>query len=428
MLNANSTYQSPQNMTLDEWYNSNTKTLESKRQKQLEDAYVNQQLINKYLGNKLANDGLSNTGVAPLYYANNNANYRNEVANINSSYMDNQQNLSNQYYGYKKDEQDKADALAREETAKQEAELKEKQDTLFNIYKQKVDNSLNEDGYLDDSTIESLYTQFDKEGLGETNSGYLDQYINMYKGSEETIKNANYDKNYKELAYKFESEFDNDITQYDSYLNELNSALYSDKINTEQYYSLKSYLDDTVEADKNKQEQTRETYADAYFENYQAMADTEISKYGVLTEEQYNALLKKYDSSKIGDERYQILKDYLSQYLADEKELEELNAIQLESDLKRLNDSVDINSVVDPEYATVKSFGSFNNFSGDQNKYINKILEKAEYFDDGDIIDANYGIGTELYMYYKGKFYKVSSGKAKITEDNIDSFGPIRIG
>ena len=250
----------------------------------------------------------------------------------------------------------------------------------------------------------------------------------MYKGSEETIKTANYDKNYKELAYKFESEFDNDITQYDSYLNELNSALYSDKINTEQYYSLKSYLDDTVEADKNKQEQTRETYADAYFENYQAMADTEISKYGVLTEEQYNALLKKYDSSKIGDERYQILKDYLSQYLADEKELEELNSIQLETDLKRLNDSVDVNSVVDPKYATVKSFGSFNNFSGDQNKYINKILEKAEYFDDGDIIDANYGIGTELYMYYKGKFYKVSSGKAKITEDNIDSFGPIRIG
>lgn len=421
-MNANSTYQAPSNMTLDEWYNANNKQIEDNRKKQVEDAYVNQQLMNKYLQSNLSSAGLSRSGVASEYMNQSNINYRNQVASINKNAQDNQLALANQYYGYKKDEQDKADALAREEAAKQDAALKEKQDTLLGIYKQTVDNSLNEYDYLDDDTINSLYSQFNKNELGDTNSTYLDEYINMYRGSEEDIRNANYDRNYKDLASKFESEFDNDITQYDSYLNELNEALANGKINSQQYYALKSYLDDVVSVETEKNNEEREKYANAYYENYLGMADAEIGKYGVLTQEQYDSLLSKYSVEKIGQERYDLLEEYLKQYIADEKETEEVKTVQTQSDLKKMNSSVDVNSAIDVNNAGVKSFGSFNNLTGDQDKYVKYIIwaGKNNVFNDGDIIDVNYGIGENLYMYHKGKFYSVSKGSAKVTNDNIE--------
>ena len=179
-------------------------------------------------------------------------------------------------------------------------------------------------------------------------------------------------------------------------------------------------------ADKSNKEQAREKYANEYYENYLSMADAEIGKYGVLTEDQYNNLIEKYKVENIGEERMEILENYLKQFVATDEEKKELDSIKTKTALQNLNSTVDVNNVIDPQYANAKSFGSFvgSGIGKKQDTYINQIImgAKENVFNDGDIIDANYGMGKDLYMFYGGKFYKVSEGSATVTNDNISDF------
>lgn len=395
-MNANSTYQAPSNMTLDEWYNSNSKALESKRQKQVEDAYVNQQLMNKYLGDHLANSGLSNTGAASMYYANNNSNYRNEVASINSSAQDSQLDLANKYYGYKKQEQDEADAA-----------LKEKQNTLLNMYLQKVDNSLNGYGYLDDAIIENLYTQFDKEGLGEANSNYLDRYINMNRGSEEAILKKNQDEAYKNYAYMFNDGYSNNNSNYNSYMNSIQNALNNGEINKDQFYELKAYLDESQKA----------VEAKSYDKNAKAFNDEILQEYdgnGKLTPEDAEKLYTRLEEVRksIGEENYK--NAYYTIMGSTESSLE--SEIR---ELKRDFPEVDTSNYIYVDGATSSSFGDWigTGKGKKQDKLISDILDRAKKgkIMDGTVIDFNKGAGEGNYMYYNGKFYKTS---AKADEKN----------
>lgn len=396
-MNANSTYQSPQNMTLDEWYNSNSKTLESKRQKQLEDAYVNQQLMNKYLGTQLANNGLSDTGVAPLYYKNNNANYRNEVANINASYMDNQQNLANKYYGYRKDEQDKADALAREEAAKQEAKLEEEKRTadakleaekkadqeklekeqsdMFKMYVEKIGASLDEYGYLSDDVKNELNAYFNRDSIGGHYSNLLDEYMNLYTPNEE------------QKAYIVEQEEAKKyIPYYEEEANKFVDGIYglldeNGKITQEE----------ATELYKKLEENRKAVGEDNYMEIYRGIKEM------TETTEETNKRVEKETAVKNANKR---------------AEIEKLGAIESYNGISA-------------DTANSNSFGSYKD-GKDQTNWVNEVINRAKNgkLKNGDLIDFNYGANASstgsVYLYYDGKFYKTNK---RASEANVQSNG-----
>lgn len=88
--------------TLDEWLNSNKSTLETNRQRDLEDNYTQQQLMNKYLAQDMKVSGLNGSGLGELYKQQRNVDYMNNRANINQGYAQQEQDLLNQYYAEKK--------------------------------------------------------------------------------------------------------------------------------------------------------------------------------------------------------------------------------------------------------------------------------------------------------------------------------------
>ena len=78
--------------------------------------------------------------------------------------------------------------------------------------------------------------------------------------------------------------------------------------------------------------------------------------------------------------------------------------------------------------ATVSDFGDFSGTGsgGKQDAYILKVLSlaKSGQLKNGTVVDFNYGIGTDNYVYYEGKFYKTKA-EADINNDNIDAFNAV---
>ena len=177
--------QSKQAMSIDDWYNTSKSRLDQSRQNQLEDAYVNQQLLEKYLPERLAQQGIENTGVAELYRQQANNNYINNRASINQNYNDSLYNLDTSYYTQKKAEQDKIDA-----------EAKERQQALYNMYANKIDRSVNDYGFIDDenNNLLSQYINENLDNLGDYAS-LLDAQLGMYSGTD-SQRNTMYDDNY----------------------------------------------------------------------------------------------------------------------------------------------------------------------------------------------------------------------------------------
>lgn len=145
-----------QDISLDEWYNTNQQNIERQAQQQYEDAYVNRELMNKYLNQNLASQGLADTGIANLYAQQANTDYMNQRANIANAQQEAETNLFNQYYTAKKEEKD------------------QQQKDVYNMVLNKVNNSLNEYGKLSDDTIIELEDYID-------NSGLKDYYLNLAK-------------------------------------------------------------------------------------------------------------------------------------------------------------------------------------------------------------------------------------------------------
>lgn len=441
------------NLSADEFYNSNAKQLESNRQRQLEDAYVNQQLMNKYLGTKIANTGLSNTGAENLYYSNANANYRNEIGNINANYQNSQQDLLNQYYGYKKQEKEK-----------EEANLKEQQNALLEIYKGRVDKSLNDYNYLEDETSNDLYKDFDMNALGAENSAILENYMASHKGTADAINRKNQDEFAKSLSYKFADAYNNGTSDYNAFIAELDAALANGSINQDQYYEIKNSID--AEQQKKQTSTQQQNFDSLYYQmndeynngslDYKEYENDiwEMYQNGELNQTQYYKLKEITDAAKADsksfeyDEQARIFGNKLLQKIDNSGKLTEEEANQFYTELDQLYKSkkidkntrdslrasiqqsvetsidadrrllqrdypqVDVNNYIDVDSASTSSFGDFVGVGKGkkQDSRVAEILQKARNgkFMNGTVIDFNVGLGKANYMYYNGKFYKTS--------------------
>lgn len=210
--------------------------------------------------------GLSGSGLAELYKQQANTNYMNNRAKINSNYSAQQQNLYNQYFSAKK-----------EEEAKDQAKLEQEQKNMFDMYVNKVDNSLNEYGFLDDDVREQLSKYFNKDSIGDHNYALLDEYMNSYTANDEQkayIQEQEIIKENSPYYDHYRTEFLNEVTdnlldngkltsdQVNEYLNKLDSI--KDKIGSAYYDELKLALFESLETEEEKrirEEQGRANYA-----------------------------------------------------------------------------------------------------------------------------------------------------------------------
>lgn len=162
-------------VTLDEWYNTNKNYLEKEKQLQMEDAYVNQELMNKYLNENLAQQGLDQSGIANLYRQQLNTDYMNTRANIANTNQQNQLDLYNKYYSAKKEEQDKV------------------QGQMYDMYTNKIANSVNQYGFIDDETQAALNQYIDENPykFGDNYKTLLQSQLDLYRGNEEQINAYN---------------------------------------------------------------------------------------------------------------------------------------------------------------------------------------------------------------------------------------------
>lgn len=201
--------QASKEVTLDEWYNTNKDYLDKEKQLQMEDAYVNQELMNKYLNESLAQQGLDQSGVANLFRQQLNTDYMNTRANIANANQQSQLDLYNKYYSAKKEEQDKV------------------QGQMYDMYTNKIANSVNQYGFIDDDTQAALNQYIDEnpDKFGSNYKDLLQSQLDLYRGNEEQIK-----------AYKEDN--------YQSYLDDLYSRIGdSTAITDEDYDTLVSELD-----------------------------------------------------------------------------------------------------------------------------------------------------------------------------------------
>lgn len=173
--------------SLEELYRTNNNQLEKNKQKQLEETYVNNELMNKYLNQNLENQGLAGSGIAELYRQQANTDYMNSRANVNSDYASKQQDLYNQYFTAKKEEEDIANAKLEQE--KKEAQLKEEADKAKQESELKYNQSIY-DAYLD-TDYSNMFSQYDsdKDGkLTKEQAASMKEYItNNYTGKASQI-------------------------------------------------------------------------------------------------------------------------------------------------------------------------------------------------------------------------------------------------
>ena len=148
---------------MEEWYNTNNSQLEKNKQKQLEEAYINNELMNKYLNQVATNAGIDRSGIAELYKQQANNDYMNNRAEINSNYSDQQQDLYNRYFTAKKEEEDIANAKLEQE--KKEAQLKEEADKAKQESELKYNQSIY-DAYLD-TDYSNMFSQYDSDKDGK---------------------------------------------------------------------------------------------------------------------------------------------------------------------------------------------------------------------------------------------------------------------
>lgn len=190
-----------QDISLDEWYNTNQQNIERQAQQQYEDAYVNRELMNKYLNQNIASQGLADTGIANLYAQQANTDYMNQRANIANAQQEAETNLFNQYYSEKKAENDK------------------KQQDAYNLFTNKVNNSLNEYGKLSDDTILELQDYIINSGLDNYYTNLANQYIAGYIPTQEQKDHISEQEEIKTLAPYYEDESNRVLDEISSLIN-----------------------------------------------------------------------------------------------------------------------------------------------------------------------------------------------------------------
>lgn len=177
-------------VTLKDYYGSAQSSLEQNRQKQLEEAYVNNQLINKYFPESMAKQGLANTGIEELYKQKANNDYRNERATINSNFENNQLNLLENYYTKQKADEEAFKQEQKTEEEKKNQDILDWYSRIQSSLTDKITKNMDDDGVIDDSVYDSLYKYIDdnKSHLNDHYSDLLKNYLSDYKMSDEQRK------------------------------------------------------------------------------------------------------------------------------------------------------------------------------------------------------------------------------------------------
>ena len=361
--------------SLDEWYKSNNEQLEKNRQKQLEETYINKELMAKYLGQDMKVSGLSDSGIAELYKQKSNTDYMNNRAQVNSNYEAQQQSLSNQYFAAKKEEEDIANAKLEQEKKEAQAKLEKEQNDMFQMYVNKVDNSLNQYGYLDDEVKSQLSEYFNRDSIGEHYSSLLDEYMNGYT------------PNAEQKAYIEEQEAAKEyVPYYDDEANKFTDGIYG-------------MLDEN----------------------------------GKITQEEATELYKKLEENRklVGEDNYMAIYRGIKEMT---ETTEEANKrVEKETAVKNVNKRAEIERLggieshngISVDAANSNSFGSYKS-GKDQTNWVNEVINRAKNgkLKNGDLIDFNYGANASsagsVYLYYDGKFYKTNK---RASEANIQSDG-----
>ena len=325
-----------------EKYNTAKQMLAKNTQQQYETAYVNQQLMDKYLKQNLAQQGLADSGIANLYAQQNNTNYMNQRADIAKTNMLAEQELYDKYT----------------------QDVQKREDDIYNLAIGKIDKSLNNNGYLSDSSRIELEDYFKGLGLSEDRTGLLNQYMDMYKPTEEQIKIAEYAPYYDYEAEKFYKDVTKNIGS-------------NGKITSEKAEQLLTQLDSV-----------RDQIGEAYYKDYKA---------SIMSLTETNEDIKKNQSDQ-ETTKIQNKNKVLQKYGVDTTDRRNI---------------VDMNSINSRDGSGYEQFGEFAN-SGMQRNWIKEVINKAKNNEikDGTLIDMNYGVNAtgkgDVWVYYDGKFYKTN--------------------
>lgn len=362
-------------ISLDEWYKTNNNQLEKNKQKQLEETYVNNELMNKYLNQNLESQGLADSGIAELYRQQANTDYMNSRANVNSDYASKQQDLYNQYFTAKKEEEDIANAKLEQEKKDAQAKLEKEQNDMFQMYAEKIGASLDEYGYLSDNVKNELNAYFNRDSIGEHYSNLLDEYMNLYTPNEEQKAYIAEQEEAKKYIPYYEEEANKFVDGIYGLLDE------NGKITQEE----------ATELYKKLEENRKAVGEDNYMEIYRGIKEM------TETTEETNKRVEKETAVKNVNKR---------------AEIEKLGAIESYNGISA-------------DTANSNSFGSYKD-GKDQTNWVNEVINRAKNgkLKNGDLIDFNYGANASstgsVYLYYDGKFYKTNK---RASEANVQSNG-----
>ena len=351
-----------QDISLDEWYNTNQQNIERQAQQQYEDAYVNRELMNKYLNQNLASQGLADTGIANLYAQQANTDYMNQRANIANAQQEAETNLFNQYY------------------AKKEAEEDSNQQNIYNLGLRKVDNALT-DGYLTDETRSELEQYFGGLGLNNTYTNLINQYMDSYALTGEQSKTKAQNDLYNEFDINAGQLLGENKKKYGE------EGLYADQVENLLSQYLQAYNEGRITLE---QKDALESYVNGYLINRKENTNLDI------TEDTKREIEKNtVDSNKEYD--IKDLKNSIPKY----------HQVSVNYD----------NSVnIWDEGVNTRSFGNFagwRNPDSKQSDYVEEIIRMAQEkeIENGEVVSFNFGTtlaDSGNYMYYNGRFYKIS--------------------
>lgn len=269
---------------LDSMYKENKAYLEKQRQLQMEDAYVNQELMNKYLNESLAQQGLDKSGVANLYRQQLNTDYMNTRANIANQYTQDQLALLNEYNADKKAETDKY------------------QKANYDIAVDKINNSVNKQyGFIDDDTMAALnlYIDENSDKFGENYKTLLQSQLDLYRANEEQINAYNQDnyQSYLDDLYSrigdaqgiTDEDYDTLVGELDNVKNKIGESNYNNALQTlTAYKSMGDVLEQVNENGK------------ISYANYNKLKESidQLKQQGAITTAAYNEILKNLESLK----------------------------------------------------------------------------------------------------------------------------------
>lgn len=135
-----------------------------------------------------------------------------------------------------------------------------------------------------------------------------------------------------------------------------------------------------------------------------------------------SAYLEQY-KDRIGTQDYDMNLATLADY---QNRLTEYNAQQeaMQEEKVKLNREFAVSmddDGLDAKTLTPATFGS-DKVDSKQYKYVLKILKAAEkeLLVNGDVVDMNFGIGKDYYVFYNGKFYKTNKKPTKFETDFLD--------